>query len=76
MFKVQHKQVLTLSQHRCSLWNKNGEKNEKKKAEHSGSPGFKGETGSLKLSLEQSKIAEILHLWEALNLVVLFKHPF
>lgn len=51
-------------------------KNEKKKAEHPGSPGFKGETGSLKLSLEQSKIAEKLHLWEALNLVVLFKHPF
>lgn len=50
-------------------------KNEKKKAEHPGSPGFEGETGSLKLSLEQSKIAEKLRLWEALNLV-LFKHPF
>lgn len=52
------------------------ERKNEKKPEHPGSPGFKGETGSLKLSLEQSKIAEKLCLWEALNLVVLFKHPF
>lgn len=38
---------LCLPQHHCSLWDKSGKKNERKKLEHVCSPGIEGETGGL-----------------------------